>query len=351
MDYNQMLAEMLQNPPDRAAAQEAALRAQQMQQKMGGRQWGGLFGAVEGAIKNRPSKREEYSNALMEALSQQQGLDQYDSTLGTAQDLFMRGQEAEIDESTKAKYREPKDSRTPEQKNMEAYIQLIQDPNTPDEVKRNAQYWLGMDERQQPNYGTANIGGNVVPTVDGRPQMDQPLGKTETTLTQEAKQAEKEKEKDYGSRQLVEKMRGFSELITAPNFGSTVGPLDSSWASKAMGGLFNTKDYQLHRKAEQLGGQEVLRLGAEVLKGSQTEGEWERVSRALPSTKDHPEVWRNWYDTALKTIMAGRPDLAGELDPLRKTVLGEQYTPYQPPGSDDLSVDEIIAQVKARNNR
>ena len=122
-------------------------------------------------------------------------------------------------------------------------------------------------------------------------------------------------------RQTVAKMQQFAEVMTNDRFSNVVGPRDAGWTSRTIGQTFNTDDAQLFRRLERLGGKEVLALGAEVLKGSQTEGEWTRVAMTLPEPTDHEQVWRDWYDDAIRTIVAGRPDLKDQLEPLRISVL------------------------------
>ena len=124
---------------------------------------------------------------------------------------------------------------------------------------------------------------------------------------------EQAEQKAAADRTLMTEMSMISEMMRDPNFPSAVGPTDAGAVSRFAGKHLNTDAYQLRRKIDRVSGERVLKVGAEVLKGSQTEGEWDRVAGTMPSADDHPEVWRQWFDDAISLILAGRPDLEPQL--------------------------------------
>lgn len=139
----------------------------------------------------------------------------------------------------------------------------------------------------------------------------------------EIKAGETKSAKQAAERSLITKMEIFGEIMGNERFSNVVGPRDAGLTSKAVGSFFNTDDSQLFRRLEQMSGKEVLRLGGEVLKGSQTEGEWERVALAIPQPKDHEGVWAQWYSDAIRTITSGAPHLAEKLEPLRVAIVNK----------------------------
>ena len=167
----------------------------------------------------------------------------------------------------------------------------------------------------------------------------------------ELKRQDAASERKTASNLLVVNMELFKDALTNPKFPGAVGPADARFPLSTVGALAGTDKAILRRRLERLGGTEVLELGARVLKGSQTEGEWARVQATLPRTTDHPAVWGQWYDDALRVLSVGRPELADQLEPMRRNVvetLGGEFKPLRtaggnvqlPEGFDQLSLED-----------
>jgi len=328
---DQMMAQAMMGRPtapthNRDAVQAQMMQAMQAQQRandmsyqrprrQGQYGWGS---ALTEAIRPFAAKRKmnKANEALAEAMGKQGDLSRHDAAMAEyqagikrVQDLEDYAQKKEIDRG----YQSQTDNRPDEQRLYEFIMTL------PEEQQGRAAEMMGLVTTKAPTHSTQNIAGEVVPTVDGVPQMDAPsYGPTDATIKQDRAAESVRAEKDSGQAVLIEKMRSFSDMLTDDNFSSAVGPWDSNFMSRGLGKLANTKDSQILRKLDRLGGMEVLDLGARVLKGSQTEGEWARVGETMPSDSDHPEVWYSWFDDALKTLMAGAPEMAEQLEPLRK---------------------------------
>lgn len=262
----------------------------------------------------------KHDSALADVLAKERGLDKYDSQLRAIQeraDEQRRRRESMEDFKAKENFKResagPSDyelfSKDPE--SYAAYKAAGRAPGTTVNVNSGD---------KGPQVGTIPQGFQMV-QENGAYRMEAIPGGPADIEAQQAAETENAA-LSLEARQFSDRMGKFADLISSPGFESAVGPVDAHPAKQAFNTLSGNEAYKVQRDIDRLMGKEVLTLGAEVLKGSQTEGEWARVAEAMPQPTDHPEVWKRWYGDAMDTILAGRPDLTETLEPMRAKVLG-----------------------------
>jgi len=354
-DPGQVQAQMLQALMAQRQAEEFGYRPPRRMEQFG---WGSALSELARPfVSKRMSKKA--NEELATALGKKGDLDRYDAAIAEYKAGIAAAQK-QVDEATMYERKKQVDQRyaAPEKDpDKVATLKWIQQ-QPPEQQAALLERLLPGQKPDKTTMGTANIGGMVVPTINGVPQMDKSYGQTESAITAEDKKKQAADDKASGHVVLAEKMRSFTDLLTDPNFESSVGPYDSNFAVRGFGKLFDTENSRVHRKIDRLAGKEVLDLGALALKGSQTEGEWQRVAATLPSDSDHAAVWYAWFNDALRILEAGAPELVEKLEPLRKQIYDNadktgikwegsgKYEPFGGGGSSDIDAIAVKYGVK-----
>lgn len=302
---------------DKLKQQQAHL--QQMMQMASEAKNGGPLGALAqaltmGFIGRKQSKaRDASASALESAMKSQAGYDKYERELEDVkkreremEDFYRTLHESRKDKAEERAFQRETRAKTPfeqYQENPEGYTAFSQATRAP----------------KSPIQATVS-GRNVLldPETGGTVRDLGEAPKTASQLTDERKQDEKR----VALTQRLDALDTLVDYVNRPNFASTVGKFDASGPSRWLGEAFNTEDSVLARDIETFLEAESLRVGGEALKGSQTEREWEKVLRSLPSLKDHPEVWQAFLGRAITTMARTNPELSEELEGLRSRLPG-----------------------------
>ena len=122
-----------------------------------------------------------------------------------------------------------------------------------------------------------------------------------------------DRERRSDEAQLVSGMASIGQLVEDEDFPDAVGMFQGSRFGRALNQIQDNPTYDMQRKAEMEVGKQVLSLGQKVLKGSQTEGEWNRIAQNFPKMTDSERVWKAWFQSALEVLSQENPDLAEQV--------------------------------------
>lgn len=178
-----------------------------------------------------------------------------------------------------------------------------------------------MRNLNQPDIGAADA---FVPTIDPQAAgINQGVMETEAGLAEAQLMTRKEAAELAAEMSLMD---GFiKDLINAPNFSESVGPLDTLVA-KVGGSWLGGKDSLLNRQMEMVHNQLTI-VKVSDWKGAISNAELTFFKSTVPKPTDHHEVWQTWYrDVYVPTTQFALMRAADEINflnsNLRDFVLG-----------------------------
>ena len=213
---------------------------------------------------------------------------------------------------------------------MGMYEQMI--PKGPTDSMRNVEaeiarlqasgQWAGMNDAEKRHV----MGGVPIPEAVQQPmgmtsEFDTNTGLYRTTYGptgapgqvagngQNAKQQAAAVEGAQERNMALEFQDRMGDLIYDPIMDTAVGP--GPVMGKAVDYLKDSPEYHHRQKLKYALEPEILALGGKVLKGSQTEKEWDMIRANYPKDSDSPQVWRDWYKQYMKVktkILIDDPD-------------------------------------------